>query len=298
MKKIFWLCVAIAFILGGCAIFSVAMSKLGWDFTKLSTIKQVTNEYEVCESYRDISITAIDADVTLIPSQNGETRVVCLEDEKVQHSVSVKDGVLVIEAIDNRDWYNHIGFNFKKAEISVYVPAGTYGDLSIDTDTGDVEISGDFEFLHIDVSGSTSDVTNRATATESVKIEVSTGDVLVENISTGWLEISVSTGDTKIKNVSCDTFVTKGSTGDLDMANVLVSGKMSVNRSTGDVEFFGCDASEISIETDTGNVSGSLLTSKIFVTDTSTGKIDVPKSTTGGLCEITTSTGDIHITVD
>ena len=51
------------------------------------------------------------------------------------------------------------------------------------------------------------------------------------------------------------------------------------------------------MKTDTGKVVGSLLSEKVFIAETSTGKVSVPKTTTGGKCEITTSTGDIKIEV-
>jgi len=63
------------------------------------------------------------------------------------------------------------------------------------------------------------------------------------------------------------------------------------------VEFTACDAGEIVIETDTGDVEGTLLSDKIFITETDTGRIDVPKTTTGGRCQITTDTGDIKIKI-
>ena len=59
-----------------------------------------------------------------------------------------------------------------------------------------------------------------------------------------------------------------------------------------------CDAGELFIETDTGNVKGSLLSEKIFIVSSDTGRIDVPKSTSGGRCEIETDTGDIKITLE
>ena len=49
------------------------------------------------------------------------------------------------------------------------------------------------------------------------------------------------------------------------------------------------------VNTSTGDVNGTLLSEKIFITDTSTGRVSVPKTTSGGKCEITTSTGDINI---
>ena len=61
--------------------------------------------------------------------------------------------------------------------------------------------------------------------------------------------------------------------------------------------FEGSDAAEIFVQTSTGDVEGSLLSSKVFIANTDTGKVDVPKSITGGRCEITTDTGDIRISV-
>ena len=51
------------------------------------------------------------------------------------------------------------------------------------------------------------------------------------------------------------------------------------------------------VTTSTGEVTGSLRSEKVFITRSDTGRQDVPKSVTGGRCEITTDTGDIEITV-
>ena len=59
----------------------------------------------------------------------------------------------------------------------------------------------------------------------------------------------------------------------------------------------GCDAAEIFVKTDTGDVTGTLLSEKVFVTTTDTGKVEVPRSVSGGRCEITTDTGDIRISI-
>ena len=81
------------------------------------------------------------------------------------------------------------------------------------------------------------------------------------------------------------------------MSNFVVDGTMNIERSTGDVEFKKCDAGEVSITTDTGHVVGSFLSDKIIFASSNTGKIDVPKSTVGGKCEITTTTGKIIISI-
>ena len=51
------------------------------------------------------------------------------------------------------------------------------------------------------------------------------------------------------------------------------------------------------IETDTGDVDGTLLSDKLFLTETSTGDIRVPNTADGGICDIKTDTGDIKIAI-
>ena len=79
------------------------------------------------------------------------------------------------------------------------------------------------------------------------------------------------------------------------MNNVIAAEKFSVERSTGYVKLNGCDAAELYVKTNTGDVIGSLLTDKVFITDTDTGSVDVPKTAVGGKCEIKTDTGNIKI---
>ena len=81
------------------------------------------------------------------------------------------------------------------------------------------------------------------------------------------------------------------------MQNVIAAETFSIERSTGNVTFDGCDAAEIWVETDTGDVTGTFLSEKCFLAKTDTGTVAVPKSTAGGKCEVTTDTGDIKLNV-
>lgn len=235
----------------------------------------------------------------------------------MKHTVRVADGTLYIELIDTRKWYEHINIATKETEIKVYLPRGEYGGLSVENSTGDVDIPDTFKFGRIGVSVSTGDVKCLASASESIKVSASTGDVTLKFASAGVIEletstgtvtvgqvkcdgamsVTVSTGKAYLDGVSCGSLITEGDTGDLTMKSVIVSGKLTCERSTGDIRLDLCDAAEIFIKTDTGDVTGSLLSEKVFVVETDTGKKDVPRSVTGGVCEITSDTGDIIITV-
>lgn len=317
MSKItkIWLIIAASFVLVGGIIFGGVMSMHKWDFTKLSTVKYETNDYEITENFNNISIVTDTADIVIVPSENQKTFVVCHEQKNMKHSVTVHNGKLVIEIVDTRKWYEYIAINFGTPKITVYIPQGEYGALFVKSSTGNVEIPKDFKFENIDISESTGNVTNYASASENIIIKTSTGNIRVENVSAGTLDLSVSTGgiavsdvtceeDIKIKvstgktnltNIDCKNVVSNGATGAISLKNVIAAEKLSIERSTGDVRFEGSDAPEISVKTDTGDVTGTLLSEKVFITETSTGRINVPKTTSGGKCEITTATGDINI---
>ncbi len=312
-----WLIIAASLVLIGCIIFGGALAMLRWDFTKLSTVKYETNHYEINEDYKNISIITKTADIVLVPSEEQKNSVVCHEQKNAKHSVTVKDGTLIIEIVDTRKWYEHIGIFFETPKITVCIPQGEYGTFSVKSSTGDVEIPKEFKFKSVDISERTGNVTNYASVSEAIKIKTSTGNIRVENISAGSLDLSVftgkvtavgvscvgdvtvgvSTGKADLSNITCKSVISSGNTGDISLNSVIATEKFSIERSTGDVIFEGSDAAEIFVETDTGDVIGTFLSEKVFITETSTGKISVPKTTSGGKCEITTSTGDVRIDV-
>lgn len=277
-KTKIWLIIATSLLLIGCILFVGVMTMLKWDFTKLSTGKYESNDYNISEDFQHISIITDTADIIFVPCESPTPSVSCYEHKNSMHSVSVKDGTLEIEVVDTRKWYEYIGINFGTPKITVYIPEGEYGKLSVKATTGNVCIEN--------------------TSAGSLDLSVSTGKVTVSEVNCeGDISVGVSTGKTYLTNTRCKSVISSGSTGDIFLDNVIATEKFSIKRSTGDIRFDSSDAAEIFIETDTGDVKGSLLTDKVFITQTDTGSVDVPKTATGGRCEVNTDTGDIAITV-
>lgn len=318
MKKKIWLLIAAILVLIGGILFAGVMTVLKWDFTKLQTTKYETNCYEITDAFQNISIITNTSDIRIVPSEDTDSQVTCYEQKNVEHSVAVKDGTLVITVTDNRKWYEHINIGFSSPKITVSIPKMEYGTLSIESTTGNVSIPKEFHFVSMDISETTGSVTSYASATDSVRIKTTTGNICVENIETKKLDLSVSTGrvtvsgvtcngDVSVKvstgkvnltDIRCDNIRSEGNTGDITLKNVIAAEEISVERSTGSVTLTACDGAEIFIETDTGNIVGSLLTEKMFLAQTDTGSVSVPKSTTGGRCELTTDTGDIRMEIE
>lgn len=319
MKKAIkiWLIIAAALMLAGFILLGGVMAMIKWDFTKLSTTKYETREYNITESFENISVMAKTADVVFVPAEGTECRVVCYEQTDAAHTVAVREGVLTIEWTDTRGWMSHIGFNFQTPKITVYMPAGAYDSLTVKSSTGGVNIPSEFSFESVDISLTTGFVTCKASVSSSLSIQTSTGAITLQDVSAGSLDLTVTTGkvtatnvacagDISIKvntgksiltDVTCQSLISTGSTGDITLKNVIAAGKFSIERSTGDVTLDACDAVEISVTTDTGDVTGTLLTDKTFFVETDTGRREYPHMTTGGKCEITTDTGDIKISI-
>lgn len=312
-----WLIVAACLVLLGGVLFAVAMSFYHWDFTELSTEKYETNTFHISDEFEGISINTNTADISFAPSDDGNSKVVCYETDKERHLVLVKDNILTIQLNDEREWYEHIGIYVGSPKITIYLPEAEYNSLDIKSSTGTVKMPQNFQFEKVEIALTTGDVTFAASTSDFAKIKTTTGDVKVENITVGMLDLSVSTGSvvvcgvtcegdvkinvttgkTTLTDVACKNLMTKGTTGNFSLSNTVATEQFSIERSTGDVKFENSDATEIFIVTSTGDVKGSLRTDKVFITETDTGRVQVPKSVNGGRCEITTDTGDIIIEI-
>lgn len=298
MKTKVWLLIAGSLVLIGSILFAGVMSTLGWDFTKLSTGKFETNTYEISQAFNAVSMNTDTADIVFAVSDDEICKVVCYEQENAKHSAVVENSTLTIRVADKREWYEYIGIHFSTPKITVYLPKTEYTKLLIHGDTSDVEISNDFMFKSVDISLSTGDICIENVSAGALDLSVSTGKITASHVTCdGDVKIDVSTGKTDMTDVRCKNLISSGDTGDISLKNVIATEKFSIERSTGDVKLEKSDAAEIYIETDTGDVTGTLLTEKVFIAETDTGRVDVPKTTTGGKCEIETDTGNIKITI-
>ncbi len=318
MKKIkSLLIVALALMVIGGIIFTGVMMVLDWDFKKLSTVKYETNSYEI-EDFKNIKITTSTAKIIFKPSTDGKNKVVCFEESNEKHQVALNEDTLTITEQNTKKWYQYMGIDFYSPSITLYLAEGEYGDLFFKASTGDLIIPEEFTFKDLDLSFSTGDVTINAKKLDEIKVMTSTGDITVENLlvksleltastgkivvnnvkSEGDINLKVSTGKTILSDISCENFTSKGGTGKISLKSVIANEKLCIVRDTGDVELDNCDGAQISITTDTGDVSGSLKSEKVFIVKTHTGRVKVPDTITGGKCEITTDTGDIQIVLN
>ena len=253
-----WILAAVILVIAGTVISLVAAAAMDFDLSRLDSGNYETNTYAVNEPFSAVAVDAEDEDVVILPSEDGACRVVCLEDEKRRHEVAVVNGTLRIRQPERREDGFHFGVYIQETKITVYLPAGTCSGLSVRSDSGDVSLE--------------------SLRTENILLETDTGEVLLRDVTSGNL-------------------TAEGETGNMTLERVTISGNCSIDQDTGDVIFRDSDAGEISVETDSGDVTGTLLSEKVFLTETDTGDVQVPHSVRGGTCRISTDTGDIRIEV-
>ena len=234
---------------------------INFDFSRIKPAKFEQNVYTADGSFENIRIDEGFADVVFLPSEGEGLKVVCVEHEKMNHVVTVENGTLKIGVDDKRafaDRFTFLSLSSKRPSTTVYLPSDVYKSLIINCTTGSVTF----------------------------------GDLTVDDVG-----LTVTTGKTTLSNLKCKSFVSKTTTGSVSLHNTVSEGKLEISVVTGKVGFSDCDAAEIKISVTTGDVSGTLLTPKVFTAKATTGKVSVPSTTTGGSCSITTVTGDIDIKI-
>ena len=317
VKLIITIVVAAALIFIGIAVAACGFAMSGFDIKKLTTDPEVTNYVTPEEDFDSIIINATTADLKILPSTDGQCKIDLVERKNLYFMPSVENGILTINEIDDRKWYEYIGIGWSNMSITLYLPKEQYDSLTVELTTGKAQIDSGLEFGKVDVKATTGNVKCEAKVTESleikcttgliyasgakvdtIRLKASTGSIELCNSSCKGLEIETTTGSIKLSEVSgTGDFDIEATTGKINLSDVVTEGDLTIEADTGDVIFKRCDAANLSITTDTGDVEGSLLSSKVFFYETDTGDVDLPRTDEGGKCNIETDTGDITVTI-
>lgn len=277
-----------------------------------------TNTYAIEQDFSDIRIDSDVSDVYFKVSEDGKASAVAVENDKYHHEVAFDGQALVITTKDLRKWYERpFSFDFTKKSLTLYLPKTSYRNLEVRGRTGDFESPMDFDFENASIHLSTGDIRMKSEVHGVLEAKVSTGSVDVEGANMNALTLEATSGKLRLKDVASKEGINlKTSSGDIELeavkanslnatassgrvtlTDVLIEKHLLVKTSSGRITLNDCDAETLRLETSTGSIWGSLLSPKVFSVHTSTGKVNVPTSASGGLCEISTSTGNVTLTI-
>lgn len=334
MKK---LCIVGAILLvAGIALSALGLGLNGKDTQSMFKSRLAEKTIEVGEDFSNIQINTDTTDIIFAISEDDSCRILCRETEEQPHSAKVENGTLILRQENNRKWYHYIGFHFETPSAEIQLPKEAYEALTLEGDTGDVVIPKALSFADVKIDSDTGDVDVRSQVEKTLAVQLSTGSILVSGTDCKTVNVKTSTGEIRILDVNCESLTaksstgrqllenvqasetiqltcstgnihftrgscrnltTESSTGRQNMEYVVASGDARMESDTGDIRLADFDAATMVITTDTGDVTGTILSDKIFFTETDTGRVEVPRCTSGGSCEITTDTGDIIIQI-
>ncbi len=323
-------------ILVGLVIAGIALAKTDFSLEKISTVEMVENTYMIEEDFTKLNVECGVANVQVHPSEDRSVRVDCIETDKLYHEVSVENDTLVIRQIDQTDWSDNIGIYTKPVEVNVYLPKAEYIKAKVQTTSGTVnftvDINGELEIQNssgstyvgeisvdsLNVNNSSGGISISSVQTpgdivlkassgslkldgikcENMTLETTSGSIRLGEVEAlADINIVASSGEIDLENLTCENLNAENTSGSANCRDVITTGKICIENSSGGIRLERCDAAELKLKASSGSIKGTLLTEKIFVADASSGSVDVPKTTSGGVCEVTTSSGSISLEI-
>ena len=163
---------------------------------------------------------------------------------------------------------------------------------------GGKTVLGDCTATTADLETTSGEIRVRTVTLDSLTAQTGSGGIRMESVTvTEATDLETTSGEITLLYTTCGTLTAETGSGGIDLTDTTVAGHIQAETTSGAIRFTRADAATLNLKTTSGSVRGSLLTPKIFYTDTTSGSVDVPKSTEGGLCEIQTTSGSIRITV-
>ena len=258
----------------------------------------VTKNYPVSGSFSSVSVTDYYADVQLRASRDGSVSVTTRDTQDVTHTVQVVNGTLTISRPEPNLGQRIFHDDDDDPTVIVYLPAGDYGSLTVNTTAGDIESAGQLNFASANLTSTSGDIEVAGSVTQSLVCNSTSGDVEVNSPAAGAVQISTNTGDAELTGVSAQSLSIQTNTGDADLERTVAAGAIEISTTTGDIELERSDAASLTLSTTSGDVEGSLLTGKTFSASSTSGRVSVPASTPGaGACNVSTTSGSIRLTV-
>lgn len=269
---------------------------LHWQEDPVLTLYLPKSEYEV------VDVITGSGDITIAPdfrfrtlstnAVSGNTKLAALSAENLQvRSTSGDISVRSAQVKDNVYLQNISGFtraeNIITAQMTTYTSSG---DTTLECITSD-HLRSESVSGHIRVYNSS--------FRDTSDFESSSGQIEIVDSNSGEQTVQTVSGSVTMQNVNGSNLIISTSSSTVTLLEALYSSNVLCNTVSGEIMFTGLDAANLELITSSGDVSGNLLSPKNFITETSSGYVDVPPSDeSAGTCHISTISGNISIAVE
>lgn len=134
----------IAFVLFGIGLVIIACAFAVCGFSPLELSRRVSGyeqkTVDLVDTFTSVRIENVDANVYLLPSEDGKCSVIYDETDRSTHHVKIGDGTLVVER--KRSWLDSFGFFMSAPKLTVYLPEAEYREIYAHTVSGSVRMEG------------------------------------------------------------------------------------------------------------------------------------------------------------
>lgn len=269
---------AVVILIAGTVVMLAGFAMAGFDFGNLNTGGAlVERTFEAAGNVTKVFVAEQGANVEIVPSADGRARVTCAENEAFCYDITEEDGVLRVEKRDLRGGTLGMYFGFwQEGTLTVEVPSGTL--LDVETDSGDIRMTGDAEGLTYSIASLRSDngdvyVENvRAGEGESLEtsdamgdvqlgditVETDNGNIAVEGAQVRGLSAMTANGAVTLRDVRAEVVFASARNDAIRMEDV-ATGALTASTENDDILFSGVEAAEsLSLQTDKGDIRGEL----------------------------------------
>ncbi|MDO4732329.1 MAG: DUF4097 family beta strand repeat-containing protein [Bacillota bacterium] len=269
------------------------------------------------DSYgHDIRISGTDAQ---------ELKISYVESKKESYEIDLNEkGELRISCGKKRSWF-YFSLNLgqrESTELRIFLPKELAGDISLQSGSGDVNLSG------LNIGGSLSAASSSGNlllqdcrvqqktelSSSSGEIDLhgldtrgklearsSSGDICLENSKiSGPLLLESSSGEQQVENLQIEGMLQMETTsGELELDTLQIKGDMQLKTTSGDVELEEVSAQNMDFHSTSGDISGTLLGDPAdynFNSRSTSGSIRLPAGN-GSLytVRVKTTSGDVHL---
>lgn len=274
--------IAACLFLGGILLIFSGLLTVGFDIARLLPKQPEEASHIIEDDFTDLTIRAGDTALSILPSKDGKVRIVSRDSADCKIMTSVEDGVLEIERIDTRLWYEKL-FSFfpTRMSMTLYLPEREWGALYAKATLG-IKAEGDFLFESAILHAVSGDLVSDIDAKGDLAALLTSGDLKVSGRIGGVCTVRTTSGDVTVM-------------GEMNGLNVMtVSGDINASNLT-----FGNEVSEdlvqqIGLTTTSGDVYLSAGARGILI-QTSSGEVTCEDAISEGRFEVSTISGDISL---
>lgn len=180
----------------------------------------------------------------------------------------------------------------------IYVGENQVGSLKATGSSGGIEVSSVCVNEDMEVRSTSGGVRISDVESKGISVKGSSGSIRLSSIvAKENLDLNGTSGSIHLSDIECVNITGENSSGSIKCSNVIASGDMRLENNSGGISLDACDAANLRLSATSGSIRGNLLSPKKFLAEATSGSVDVPESASGGLCEVSTTSGSIRIRV-